>query len=167
MQSRNITYHISLIFLSPCRPICVQHAFWYISTDDARYSCTGLRAQLGDDQQHGLPAQELQHQQLELMPDASLAALQQQNTAELLASVAEYVQRMVQPVQPLRCLSEDSLAAAQQQQMVDMIREITRYLNEDLNVMKQTCKALTARQGQHAMVVTEFPCSRQESRITS
>jgi len=91
-----------------------------------------------------LPAQELQYQQLELMPDASLAAMQQQNIAELLASVAEYVQRTVQTVQPLRYLPEDSLAAAQQHQMVDVIREITRYLTEDLNVMKQTCKALTA-----------------------
>ena len=79
------------------------------------------------------------------MPDASLAALQQQNIAELLASVAEYVQLTVQTVQPLRFLPEDSLAAAQQHQMVDVIREITRYLNEDLNVMKQTCKALMAR----------------------
>lgn len=78
------------------------------------------------------------------MPDASLAAMQQQKTAELLASAAEYVERMVQTVQPLRCLSEDSLAAAQQHEMVDVIREITRYLNEDLNVMKQTCKALTS-----------------------
>ncbi len=80
------------------------------------------------------------------MPDSSLAAMQQQNIAELLASVAEYVQRTVQTVQPLRSLPEDSLAAAQQHQMVDVIREITRYLNEDLSVMKQTCKALMARQ---------------------
>lgn len=114
-----------------------------------------------------MPAQELQHQQLELMPDASLAAMQQQNIAELLASVAEYVQRMVQTVQPLKSLSEDSLAAAQQHEMVDVIREITRYLNADLDVMKQTCKALTAGQGQHAMAVTKFPCSRQQSRIPS
>ncbi len=138
-----------------------------VAIDDTPYRCTGLRAQLDDIQQHGLPAKELQHQQFEGMPDASLAAMQQQNIAELLASVAEYVQRTVQTVQPLRSLPEDSLAAAQQHQMVDVIREITRYLNDDLNIMKQTCKALTARQGQHAVAVTEFPCSRQQSRIPS
>ena len=101
------------------------------------------------------------------MPDASLAAIQQQKTAELLASATEYVQRMARTFQPMRSIPEDSLAAAQQHQMVAMIREITRYLNEDLNVMKQACIALMARQGQHAMVVTEFPCSRQQSRIHS
>ncbi|DBA77056.1 hypothetical protein WJX77_007554 [Trebouxia sp. C0004] len=124
----------------------------------------GLRAQLGDTQQRGLPAQELHHQQLESMPDASLAAMQQQNIAQSLASD---VQRMAQTVQPLRSLPENSLAAVQQHQMVYIIRETTRYLNKDLNVMMQTCKALTARQGQHAMAVTQLPCSQQQSRISS
>ncbi len=88
------------------------------------------------------------------MPDASLAAMQQQKTAELLASAAEYVQHMGQTVQPLRCISEDSLAAVQQHRMVDMIREITQYLRENLKVMKQSCKALMAMQGQHAVLQT-------------
>jgi len=136
-------------------------------TDDKPYFCTGLRAQLGGLQQQGLSAQELHHQQLQLMPDASLAAMQRQNIAELLASVAEYVQRTVQTVQPLRCLPEDSLAAAQQHQMVDMIREITRYLNEDLHVMKQTCKALTARPtcyGCHRLPIQ--PAAKQDPQLS-
>ena len=108
---------------------------------------TGLKIKLGSIQHQELSPQDVQHQHFQVMSDDSLAQVQEQHTADLLAVVADYIRQTSGTPKPLKCSSEDSLAAVQQHQMVAMIKEVTQYFQQDLMRLQQTCKELAARQG--------------------
>ena len=93
----------------------------------------------------------LQHQSTPYLPlgqqsDASLTALQQQHTAELISAVDAYLQHKTAASQPVNTVSEDMLAAVQQRGLVQMIREVTYYLKQDTKCMQQTVQELRAAQ---------------------
>lgn len=79
-----------------------------------------------------------------LYSECSLAALQQQHTANFVRAVTYYVQQ-AQHV-PVSMDPENSLAAVQQQHLVEVIREITQYLRKDKICMQQICRTLAAKQ---------------------
>ena len=79
------------------------------------------------------------------MTESQLAAVQKQQTADMLQAVAEYVRQEVTSGACHASNPEDSLAAMQRRHTVKLINEVTHYLQRDMQHMQQMCDMIGAK----------------------